>query len=89
MTPQQFTAPAGLSHGSLRGALVHILSAETIGLIGAVALGVVVVLSQPELAGKVQSLFNSLRFGTPDPQEVLSLLPTQLIVRGSTSVVRE
>ena len=30
LTPDQFTAPAGLSHGSLRGALVHILGAETV-----------------------------------------------------------
>ena len=30
LTPEQFTAPAGLSHGSVRGALVHILGAEMI-----------------------------------------------------------
>ena len=30
LTPGQFTAPAGLSHGSLRGALVHILGAEMV-----------------------------------------------------------
>ena len=30
LTPAQFTAPAGLSHGSLRGTLVHIYGAETI-----------------------------------------------------------
>ena len=30
LTPDQFTAPAGLSHGSVRGALVHILGAETV-----------------------------------------------------------
>jgi uncharacterized damage-inducible protein DinB len=30
LTPDQFTAPAGLSHGSVRGALTHILSAETV-----------------------------------------------------------
>ena len=30
VTPQQYTAPAGLSHGSLRGALVHILGAEVV-----------------------------------------------------------
>jgi uncharacterized damage-inducible protein DinB len=28
--PEQFTAPAGLSHGSLRGALVHTLGAEVV-----------------------------------------------------------
>ena len=28
VSPAQFLAPAGLSHGSLRGTLVHILSAE-------------------------------------------------------------
>jgi uncharacterized damage-inducible protein DinB len=30
LTPEQFTAPAGLSHGSVRGALTHILSAEMV-----------------------------------------------------------
>jgi uncharacterized damage-inducible protein DinB len=30
LTPDQFIAPAGLSHGSVRGALVHILGAETV-----------------------------------------------------------
>ncbi len=30
LTPDQFTAPAGLSHGGVRGALVHVLSAETV-----------------------------------------------------------
>jgi uncharacterized damage-inducible protein DinB len=30
VTPDQFTAPAGLSHGSLHGALVHILGAEMV-----------------------------------------------------------
>ena len=30
LTPDQFTAPAGLSHGSVRGALTHILSAEMV-----------------------------------------------------------
>ena len=30
VTPAQFVAPAGLSHGSLRGALVHVLSAEVV-----------------------------------------------------------
>ncbi len=30
LTPDQFTAPAGLSHGSVRGALTHILSAEIV-----------------------------------------------------------
>ena len=30
VTPEQFGAPAGLSHGSLRGALVHIYAAETV-----------------------------------------------------------
>ncbi len=30
LTPDQFTAPAGLSHGSVRGALVHILGAEMV-----------------------------------------------------------
>jgi len=30
LTPDQFTAPAGLSHGSLRGALVHTLGAEMV-----------------------------------------------------------
>jgi len=30
LTPDQFTAPAGLSHGSVRGTLVHILGAETV-----------------------------------------------------------
>jgi uncharacterized damage-inducible protein DinB len=30
LTPDQFTAPAGLSHGSVRGALVHILGAEIV-----------------------------------------------------------
>jgi uncharacterized damage-inducible protein DinB len=29
LSPEQFTAPAGLDYGSLRGTLVHILSAET------------------------------------------------------------
>ena len=30
LTPDQFTAPAGLSHGSVRGALVHTLGVETV-----------------------------------------------------------
>jgi uncharacterized damage-inducible protein DinB len=30
VTAEQFTAPAGLSHGSLRAALVHILGAEIV-----------------------------------------------------------
>lgn len=30
LTPDQFTAPAGLSHGHVRGALVHILGAEIV-----------------------------------------------------------
>ena len=30
VTPAQFIAPAGLSHGSVRGALVHVLSAEVV-----------------------------------------------------------
>jgi uncharacterized damage-inducible protein DinB len=30
LAPDQFTAPAGLSHGSVRGALVHILGAEMV-----------------------------------------------------------
>jgi uncharacterized damage-inducible protein DinB len=30
LTPDQFTAPAGLSQGSVRGALVHILGAEIV-----------------------------------------------------------
>jgi uncharacterized damage-inducible protein DinB len=30
LTPDQFTAPAGLSHGSVRGALAHVLSAEIV-----------------------------------------------------------
>ena len=30
VTPAQFVAPAGLSHGSVRGALVHVLSAEVV-----------------------------------------------------------
>ncbi len=30
LTPDQFTAPAGLSHGSVRGALVHALGAEIV-----------------------------------------------------------
>jgi uncharacterized damage-inducible protein DinB len=30
VSPDQFIAPAGLSHGSLRGALVHILAAEIV-----------------------------------------------------------
>lgn len=30
LTPDQFTAPAGLSHGSVRGALAHVLAAETV-----------------------------------------------------------
>jgi uncharacterized damage-inducible protein DinB len=30
VTPNQYTAPAGLSHGSLRGALAHTLSAEIV-----------------------------------------------------------
>ena len=30
LTPDQFTAPAGLSHGSVRGALAHTLSAEMV-----------------------------------------------------------
>jgi uncharacterized damage-inducible protein DinB len=30
ITPDQFTAPAGLSHGSVRGTLAHILAAETV-----------------------------------------------------------
>jgi uncharacterized damage-inducible protein DinB len=30
LTPDQFTAPAGLSHGSVRGALVHTLGAEMV-----------------------------------------------------------
>jgi uncharacterized damage-inducible protein DinB len=30
LTPDQFTAPAGLSHGSARGALAHILGAEMV-----------------------------------------------------------
>jgi len=30
VTPDQFTAPAGLSHGSLRGALAHTLNAEIV-----------------------------------------------------------
>ena len=29
LSQEQFTAPAGLNYGSLRGTLVHILSAET------------------------------------------------------------
>jgi uncharacterized damage-inducible protein DinB len=29
LTPSQFTAPAGLSHGSLRGALVHMVNHGT------------------------------------------------------------
>ena len=30
LTPDQFTAPAGLSHGSVRGTLVHTLGAEMV-----------------------------------------------------------
>ncbi|MFN8457174.1 MAG: DinB family protein [Anaerolineae bacterium] len=30
VSPEQFTAPAGLSHGSVRGALAHILAAEIV-----------------------------------------------------------
>ncbi len=30
LTPDQLTAPAGVSHGSVRGALVHILGAEMV-----------------------------------------------------------
>ena len=30
LTPDQFTAPAGLSHGSVRGALAHVLAAEIV-----------------------------------------------------------
>jgi uncharacterized damage-inducible protein DinB len=30
LTPDQFVAPAGLSHGSVRGALVHTLGAEVV-----------------------------------------------------------
>ncbi len=30
LTPDQFIAPAGLSHGSVRGALTHILGAEMV-----------------------------------------------------------
>lgn len=30
VTPDQFVAPFNLSHGSLRGALVHVLAAETV-----------------------------------------------------------
>lgn len=30
LTPDQFSAPRGLSHGSIRGALVHVLAAEII-----------------------------------------------------------
>jgi len=30
VTPEQFSAPANLSHGSLRGALVHTLAAEVV-----------------------------------------------------------
>ncbi len=30
LAPEQFTAPAGLSHGSVRGTLVHILGTETV-----------------------------------------------------------
>jgi uncharacterized damage-inducible protein DinB len=30
VTPDQFVAPFALSHGSLRGALVHVLAAETV-----------------------------------------------------------
>ncbi len=30
LAPEQFTAPAGLSHGSLRGTLAHILGAEMV-----------------------------------------------------------
>ncbi len=30
LTPDQFTAPAGLSHSSVRGTLVHILGAEMV-----------------------------------------------------------
>jgi uncharacterized damage-inducible protein DinB len=30
LTPDQFTAPAGVSHGSVRGAVVHILGAEMV-----------------------------------------------------------
>jgi uncharacterized damage-inducible protein DinB len=30
LTPDQFTAPAGLSHGSVRGALAHVLGAEMV-----------------------------------------------------------
>ncbi len=30
VTTEQFVAPAGLSHGSLRGALVHVLSSEVL-----------------------------------------------------------
>jgi len=30
LTPDQFSAPAGLSHGSVRGALVHTLGAEIV-----------------------------------------------------------
>ena len=30
VTPDQFSAPFNLSHGSLRGALVHVLAAETV-----------------------------------------------------------
>ncbi len=30
LTPDRFTAPHGLSHGSLRGALAHVLAAEVV-----------------------------------------------------------
>ncbi len=30
LTPDQFTAPHGLSHGSIRGALAHVLAAEIV-----------------------------------------------------------
>jgi len=30
LTPDQFTAPRGLSHGSIRGALTHVLAAEIV-----------------------------------------------------------
>ena len=30
LTPEQFTAPHGLSHGSIRGALAHVLAAEIV-----------------------------------------------------------
>jgi uncharacterized damage-inducible protein DinB len=30
VSPEQYAAPAGLSHGSLRGTLVHILAAEVV-----------------------------------------------------------